>query len=89
MAQLVRDPQNPLKATAFWNGSSGGLRAAEALGALSPSGPCWDNDGARLCVWQPGQPRGGWDRRDGGTAPSRDRPAEARAPAPPETPPSP
>ncbi|SFD67575.1 hypothetical protein [Methylobacterium sp. 13MFTsu3.1M2] len=78
VAQLVRDPQNPLKATAFWNGSSGGLRAAEALGALSPSGPCWDNDGARLCVWQPGQPRGGWDRR-----------AEARAPAPPETPPSP
>ncbi|WCS26677.1 hypothetical protein LOK46_07570 [Methylobacterium sp. NMS14P] len=89
VAQLVRDPQNPLKATAFWNGSSGGLRAAEALGALSPSGPCWDNDGARLCVWQPGQPRGGWDRRDGGTAPARDRPAEARAPAPPETPPSP
>lgn len=89
VAQLVRDPQNPLRATAFWNGSSGGLRAAEALGALSPSGPCWDNDGVRLCVWQPGQPRGGWDRRDGGTAPARDRPAEARAPAPPDTPPSP
>lgn len=89
VAQLVRDPQNPLKATAFWNGSSGGLRAAESLGALSPSGPCWDNDGVRLCVWQPGQPRGGWDRRDGGTAPSRDRPAEARAPAPPDTPPPP
>ncbi|MDH2308365.1 hypothetical protein [Methylobacterium brachiatum] len=84
IAQLIRDPKAPLEATGFWNGRSGALRAADPLGGLSPNGPCWENGDVRLCVWQPGQPRGAWNRRAG------DRPAEARsAPSPAPPPPAP
>ena len=84
LAQLVREPQNPLRATAYWNARSGALRAGESLGAMAPNGPCWQNADARLCVWQPGQNRGAWARRDGGAQPARD-PAVATPPPPRDT----
>lgn len=81
VAQLIRDPRDPSKAAAFWNERPGTLRATDPLGTLVPNGPCWENADARLCVWQPGQPRGGWDRRTG-SAETR-APVSAPAPSPP------
>ncbi|MCJ2064923.1 hypothetical protein MKK63_19740 [Methylobacterium sp. J-088] len=82
LAQLVREPQNPLRATGYWNARSGALRAGESLGAMAPDGPCWQNVDARLCVWQPGQNRGAWARRDGGAQPAQDRGTQPREPDP-------